>query len=670
MDQHTLAAWKAIQDGFASLTGLSLLSFDTHRFLACEPSQDNAICRAVQFTQTGKAHCASHCGKAVRMVQESREPLFLKCEANLHVFTIPIIVTNAVALVLQGGKRFITEEERIPTERMTDRTALPQEMFLAIAREQPATENARLIAAARYLEQAGRFWFESQQTRTTVGARLSALLTLFSLLEDLHQESDLETFYATVLSSIGVLFNVNTAGFLEVKAEEGTILLKQTFGYKKEVLQGFHSRTDAGLFGEVLEERRHRRTSETRDILTMGLSPDVQSVDLFPLAARGGQLSGLILVVDSDLSKEDRQILEAFCAQTALVLQNRHLQQRLQQEEKHFVALNRIVHELGSTLDTDQLFDLILDRLAALVNAEKGSLMLLEDQEGTLAVKAVKGLNKKVLEAVRIAPHEGISGKVLATGVSMLVADLERDERVAQKPKPRYRTKSFISIPLKLNQRTIGVLNISDKITGEVFSEEDLDRLSSIAHYASVVIERSVFYKKTEELKRISTLDPLTGLVNRRQFEERLVEESERAKRHGLTLSLVMIDLDDFKKINDEFGHLAGDEALRTTARVIRQTIRTIDVACRYGGEEFAIILPQTEKPGAAVIAERICSELRKLDLPVRQTDVPLRISGSLGVAGYPDDANSPETLVQQADIALYHAKRRGKGQVVIFERN
>lgn len=669
MDQHTLAAWKIIQDDFASLTSLSLLSFDTHRFPACEPSRDNEICRAVQLTQTGRGHCASHCGMALRMAQESREPLFLTCEAHLHVFTVPIIAVNEVALLLQGGKRFVTEGERIPTERMTDRTALPQDMFLAIAREQPATDNARLIAAARYLEQAGRFWFESQRVRITVGSRLSALLTLFSLLEDLRQESDLETFYATVLSSIGVLCNVNTAGFLEVQTEDGTTRLKQTFGYKKDVLQGVPSRPDAGLFGEVLKERRHRWTSETRDILTMGLPPDVQSVDLFPLAARGGLVSGLILIVDSDLSKEDRQILEAFCAQTALVLQSRHLEQRLQQEEEHFVALNRIIHELGSTLDTDQLFDLILDRLATLVKAEKGSLMLLEDQAGTLAVKAVKGLNRKVLEAVRIAPHEGISGKVLATGVSMLVADLEQDERVAQKSKPRYRTKSFISIPLKLNQRTIGVLNISDKITGEVFSEEDLDRLSSIAHYASVVIERSVFYKKTEELKRISTLDPLTGLVNRRQFEERLVEEIERAKRHGLVLSLVMIDLDDFKKINDEFGHLAGDEALRTAAQVIRQTIRAIDVACRYGGEEFAIILPQTEKPGAAVIADRICSELRRLDLIVRQTDVPLRISASLGVAGYPDDADSPETIIQQADIALYHAKRRGKDQVVVFAR-
>ncbi|MBI4402035.1 MAG: diguanylate cyclase [Nitrospirae bacterium] len=669
MDQQVLAAWKAIQDGFASLTGLSLLSFDSRRALVCGPSQNNPICAAVQRTDTGARHCQAHCGKAVAMVQESREPLFLKCEANLHVFTVPIVVGNEVQVVLQGGKRFIAEEERLHTDRTTEQTGLPQETFQALVRDQPVIENTQLISAARHLEQAVRFWFESQQIRATVGSRLAALLTLFALLEDLQQEPDLETFYATVLSSIGVLFNVNTAGFLEVSEGENVVQLKQAFGYKKEILQGYRSNAREGLIGQALTERRHLRTTETRDILTMGLPPTIQSVDLFPMATREGQGAGLILIADSHLAHEDEQILEAFCVQTGLVLQNRVLRQRLQQDEKHFSALNRFVRELGSTLDSEQLFDVILDRLAALVQAETGSLMLLDDQEGNLAVKAVKGLNKKLLESVRIAPHQGIAGKVLATGAAMLVEDLERDARVDQKPKPRYRTKSFISLPLKLDQRTIGVLNISDKITGEVFSQEDLDRLSSIAHYASVVIERSTLYKKSEELKQISTLDPLTGLVNRRQFEERLLEEVQRAKRHGLPLSLVMVDLDNFKRINDEFGHQAGDEALRTTARVIRQTARAIDVACRYGGEEFAIILPQTDKAGAAVIADRICAEFRKLDLPVKQAEARITITGSLGVACYPEHADTPESLVQQADIALYNAKRRGKNQVVVFER-
>ena len=669
MDQETLAAWKAMQDGFASMSGLSLLSFDPQRTPACGPSQDNPICAAVQRTEVGERHCQAHCGKAVAMVLETAKPLFIKCEANLHVFTTPIVVGGDVTLILQGGKRFIAEEERIPTDRLTDRTRLPEEAFAALAKGQPPVDNARIIAAARYAEQAAHSLFESRHTRATIGSKYSSLLTLFSLVAELRQESDLETFCSTVLNSIGVLFDVHTVGFLVVNGTDEAVLLSQAFGYKKELLQGYRASTREGLLNQALTERRHLRTDETREILKMGLPASVQSVDLFPLVIHEDRVEGLILILDSDLKPEDVQILEAFCAQTGLVLHNRLLQDRLQEGVKRESARSRITHELSSTLDTDQLFDLILDRLASLVDAEKGSLMLVDEQDGSLAVKAVKGLNKKLLESVRVAPHQGISGKVLATGASLLVSDLERDERVDQKQRPRYRTKSFISLPLKLNHRTIGVLNISDKISGAVFSPEDLERLSVMASYASVVIERSTYYQKSEELKRISTMDPLTQLANRRYFEERLLEEVQRAKRHESPLSLVMVDLDDFKKINDSYGHPAGDEALRTTARVFRQTIRTIDVACRYGGEEFAVILPQTAKPGAAVIAERICAEFRKLDLPVQQVDRWLKITGSLGVASFPEDADTPEALIRQADIALYAAKLHGKDRVVVFER-
>ncbi|MER3422366.1 MAG: hypothetical protein C4293_03190 [Nitrospiraceae bacterium] len=331
-------------------------------------------------------------------------------------------------------------------------------------------------------------------------------------------------------------------------------------------------------------------------------------------------------------------------------------------------TLVRIAQGVWATRNAEQLFDLILESSLSLVGAEKGSLMLMDDQEGRLAIKAVKGANKHLLESVRVAPHEGISGKVLATGASLLVSDLERDERVGRKQNPRYRTKSFISVPLKPDRRTIGVLNICDKVSGEAFSPEDLERVATVANYATLAIERSVLHQKTEELTRLSILDPLTGLVNRRHFEERLREEVERTKRHHSPLSLIMVDLDDFKAINDRFGHPVGDQALQTAARIIRQTVRTIDVACRYGGEEFAIILPHTPTSGAITIAERICSEFRKMDLGIPQGKLRHAITGSLGVASYSNLADTPEALIQQSDAALYTAKQRGKDQVVVFK--
>jgi len=666
MDQQSLAAWRAMQDGFASLTGFALLTFDPQLSPLCPPSQDNPICAAVQKSDLGAQHCRAHCGKAVATAQKTKEMAFFRCEASLHVFTLPVVVGDEVRLILQGGKRFLGQAEREPTERVSELTGLSAEAFRSLAQKQSVSEPGQLVAAARYLQQVGRYAFESEHART-LSSKFSFLLTLFTLVDELKNDADLESFYSTVLSSIGVLFDVNTAAVLTANLSENTAAVKQPFGRKKEQLRGHHVSVRGTLLDQVLSSRRRQGSREPLEILKLGLPAEIAAVELIPLFHQEGQTAVLVLIADSSLSEQDLQILQAFCAQAGLVLQNRLLLDHFHQGSRHLNALTGIVQELAATLDAERLYELILDRSAQLVQAEKGSLMLFDEQEGSLAIKAVKGLNKKLLEPVRVAPNEGISGKVAATGKPLLVSDLEADERVSQKQKPRYRTKSFISIPLKLEQRTIGVLNISDKITGEVFSREDLERLASLADHASVAIERSALHQRFEELKRVSILDPLTGLVNRRHFEERLLEEVQRAKRHQLPLSLVMVDLDNFKVINDTYGHQAGDEALRISARVIRNTIRTIDLAARYGGEEFAIILPQTPKPGAAIIADRICAEFRKLDLPFPRRESGPLITGSLGLACFTKGIETPDDLIRQADTALYHAKAQGKNQVVVY---
>ena len=168
-------------------------------------------------------------------------------------------------------------------------------------------------------------------------------------------------------------------------------------------------------------------------------------------------------------------------------------------------------------------------------------------------------------------------------GTALIVHDIEGDERFRKKNRPRYRTKSFISIPLKIENRVVGVLNIADKVTGEVFNPDDLALLQTFAAYASVAIERTQLSEKTRELKRISITDPLTGVLNRRYMQERLTEEVDRSHRHGHALSYLMVDLDEFKEYNDTHGHMAGDEALKTVAQCIRGSLRTIDVVSSSG---------------------------------------------------------------------------------------
>ena len=334
---------------------------------------------------------------------------------------------------------------------------------------------------------------------------------------------------------------------------------------------------------------------------------------------------------------------------------------------KGFYELEQMYKSLAPVLDRDELYETILNKSAELVGAEKGSLMILDNKSSILSVKAAKGIERSVADGLKIKIGEGISGFIAAKGLPVIVRDIEADIP-SRKNNPKYRTKSFISIPLKLDSRVIGVLNVADKITGEVFSEEDLHLLLSFANYASIALERGAYYSMSEELKMLSMTDPLTGLFNRRYLHERVFEEVERVKRHNGCFTVFMIDIDNFKSYNDSFGHLAGDEILKGVARAIRDTVRSMDVVSRYGGEEFAVILPHTTKKESLIIAERIRKEVEGLRSPT--DDLMEYPTVSLGIAEYPDDAGNIDELIHKADCAMYRAKRTGKNRVVLYTKD
>ena len=206
------------------------------------------------------------------------------------------------------------------------------------------------------------------------------------------------------------------------------------------------------------------------------------------------------------------------------------------------------------------------------------------------------------------------------------------------------------------------MINFTDKATGEPFGREDLDLLHELSPQIAVAIDRAVLKERAGEFEQLSVTDQLTGLLNRRYIEERLMEEVKRSNRHGYPMSFIMLDVDHFKSYNDEFGHPAGDEALRIVAAVVRDTLRGADVAARFGGEEFAVLLPQTPRPEAAMIAERIRANIAAADFPCR------RVTVSVGVATCTDELCTTDGIVLAADKALYAAKHAGRNIVQIYD--
>jgi len=215
-------------------------------------------------------------------------------------------------------------------------------------------------------------------------------------------------------------------------------------------------------------------------------------------------------------------------------------------------------------------------------------------------------------------------------------------------------------MPLIIDDKVIGVINLTNKQKGGKFTTEDIDMLSTLSNQAAVTIHNAKLY-------HLAITDGLTQLRIHRYFEQRLDEEIIRAEKFGHPLSLIMSDIDHFKKFNDTYGHQEGDIILMETAKIFRLTKRDVDIAARYGGEEFSIVMPEADTEEATALAEEIRKKVEGYEFPSKQGK--LKVTISLGVATFPKNASDGHSLVEAADQCLYKAKDGGRNQVVVSDK-
>ncbi|HWC31566.1 MAG TPA: diguanylate cyclase, partial [Actinomycetota bacterium] len=318
-------------------------------------------------------------------------------------------------------------------------------------------------------------------------------------------------------------------------------------------------------------------------------------------------------------------------------------------------TLERLGATLQSTHDLQGILEVVLDTSAVTLRASAGTIFLATEGEGELRLKVARGYEAPT-EAV-LPPGRGIAGRA-AGGDPVLVAGGDVDVVSAIEPQ----ADTAIAVPLIRWDRVLGVIALYGRSVPDPFRKHDVDTLASFAAQTSVAIENVLLH---EEAERLSITDGLTGIFNRRYLQLSLRREIERAQRFGRSVSLLMLDLDRFKDVNDEHGHQRGDEVLVELARRVMGEIRTqIDQFARYGGEEFVILLPETPCDGALVVAEKIRKAVAARPF-TSQTGPPVRVTVSIGVAAYPDDGESADDLLRTADAALYRAKERGRNRVV-----
>ncbi|MGQ9629894.1 MAG: diguanylate cyclase [bacterium] len=319
----------------------------------------------------------------------------------------------------------------------------------------------------------------------------------------------------------------------------------------------------------------------------------------------------------------------------------------------------------SSSLELRRVLDMIMRYSRQVLDAEASSLMLIDEETNELVFEIAQGEKGEAVRSIRLKVGEGIAGWVAETGQPLLVSDAKSDPRFYRKADEvsQFETKSVMCVPLLRKDQVIGVVEVLNKLEsagGPAFNEEDLEIFKALANHASIAIENAKLYE-------LATVDGLTKVYIHRYFQLRLAEELKRAMRYNKNLSLIMLDIDHFKRFNDTYGHQQGDAVLVNVARLLKKVARETDIVARYGGEEFALILPETDGAGAGILAERLRSEVENHRVPSDKGF--LQVTISLGVASYPqNNIKDKDDLIKKADMALYNAKRGGRNRVCLYE--
>ncbi|MDQ3262417.1 MAG: sensor domain-containing diguanylate cyclase [Myxococcota bacterium] len=327
-------------------------------------------------------------------------------------------------------------------------------------------------------------------------------------------------------------------------------------------------------------------------------------------------------------------------------------------------AFNTIAKALTSTLEVHEVLRLVMQKVSELLQPRNWSLLLEDPQSGKLYFELAVGAGAEKLKELRLEPGEGIVGSVFKTAVPRRVDDVRDDPAFANRfdDISAFNTRSVLAVPLVSRGKPMGVIELVNGPGDPVFTQDDLHALLGIAEFAAIAIENARNFQRVQEL---TLTDEHTGLYNARHLHALLEAEVIRARRFGHPLSLVFLDLDRFKQVNDTYGHLVGSALLKEVGELLAEGIRQVDSAFRFGGDEFALLLIETDAEGAQQTALRLRDALGEHRF-LTSRGLEVRLTASLGVASFPAHARNASELLQAADDAMYQVKGSGRNNAKI----
>ncbi|HVF47070.1 MAG TPA: diguanylate cyclase [Pyrinomonadaceae bacterium] len=642
----------------ANESGLAIAIVDDggERFVA----NNNSICRTLNSAGKFSPACAEFCGRAFANARSAGSDISYKCHAGLECQATPIAGPEPLVAIV--GRAFLKNENyrqaRLRAISGDWAVHLPLALFESVHVANAPDSLDHLIAAVKQMtlkEETIAAAVEPHELDRAPSGDSSAV----PIERRKADAAAWRSFFGSLLRSSYADATHSILSFIAAQYGLSALVWLENRGGRFESTAGFGSMRSRGLRLAVtandprlLEAIRTHRPLE----LSEGAS-GTRRLNLFPVGM-AGEVSAALAVLDPIMDDAVKGQIARRARSLGPPLEIVNLRSRVEISDSQ----STLARKFGSILkriDDDDLWLRVTQHAAEMLRAERASLLVFDEAKDGLAIKAIIGARSQPAEGEEIG--ERVAKHVFMAGEAFAVADVAATG-LEPKPERGYKTESFMSYPVSLGGRSLGVMSFTDRLAGAAFDARSLDMFEAIAPLLAVAIDRTILKEKAGKFEQLSVTDALTGLLNRRYMEARLLEETKRSNRHGFPMSFMVLDVDHFKSYNDEFGHPAGDEALKLVAKVLRDTLRAADVAARFGGEEFSILLPQTTREEAAAIGERLRANIERAAFEHRP------VTASIGVASCSAELCLSADLVLAADQALYEAKRRGRNRVVAFK--
>jgi diguanylate cyclase (GGDEF)-like protein len=493
----------------------------------------------------------------------------------------------------------------------------------------------------------------TESAARTLERQLAELSALNELIKALTSTLDLSEILRIILSRIKLVTQAEALSLLLYDSDRNELVFAATETLRENAIVGLRVPADRGIATWVARSGESARVDRvTKDPrFYPGIDAAAQFASRAVLAVpikHGTRLLGVIEAVNPSgataFSATDQQRLEALAAELA--------------DTADAEACARDPHV---TRD-------VLARVNAAVPCEACSILMRDDSGRELVFTASRTLQAGVVDGVRIRADQGIAGWVAQQREPACVADVSKDPRhyTGLDSKSHFHTRSLLCVPVISKDTLLGVIEVINKVDGSSFTPDEQRLVQRLADHAAIAIENASLYRQAQVA---AVTDDLTGLANTRRFNRALPEAIERARHSGEPLSLLVLDLDNFKSVVDTHGHLVGSRTIATIGRMIGHMIRPGDLAARFGGDEFVVILTATDTGTAYGIAQSIREAIEAAStLDGNGIDISM-VTASIGVATFPDHAGSAETLFRAADAAMYRVKRDRKNAIAVAPR-